>query len=598
MFTSVKFSDCTIKVTSLKIYTLFLFVLLANASFSQGLKRRVLFLGNSYTQFNNLPGLLASAAASVGDTLQFDFNTPGGYTLDQHFGNSASTNKIKAGSWDFVVLQEQSQLPALEEYSFGASIQLSRLIRRFNPCARPLFYMTWGRKNGDGQFCRIWPPVCTYAGMDSLLRKRYLEMAQINKTEVSPVGGTWKYIRQNHPTIELYDPDGSHPSLAGSYAAACSFFASVFKKDPTTVTYNGGLPAATAALIRQAAKAVVFDNLSNWHFPDEPPKAAFGYMATGGNNIRFINQSLRADTHFWHFGDGNTSTQVSPTHPYATNGTYTVTLTVSRCDLGTVYVDSLKKTIQLCAFTPTVSPDSIMLCTLNPDTLWTQTFERYQWFTENGDSIPNAINRYFIPNTAGLHAVKTTLNGCSEMSAPAYVDAISFFNFYYINAEVPDTICVGDTVLLELKPVTSPMPEDKDIRWYRDGVLIPFSYNDTIRVTGSGQYHAVVIDSLYCPGSPLFTTSSLALSFAECQVSDIRNPKAETISIFPNPGKEFTVRIPASRLGVPFSVTDVCGKTVLLGKLDKEEKMLDLRAFKDGVYFLRLENASFRLGKN
>lgn len=580
-----------------KILIQVLLFFLSAAGFPQGLKRKVLFLGNSYTQFNNLPGLLASAAASVGDTLEFDFNYPGGHTLDQHFGNTQSINKIKEGGWDFVVLQDQSQRPALPQYSFSAAINLSALIRKHNPCSRPLFYMTWGRKNGDSQFCSSWPPVCTYDGMDSLLGKRYLEMAQINKTEVSPVGATWKFIRQNHPTIELYNADESHPSLAGSYAAACSFFASVFKKDPATVTYNGGLPAATAAIIRQAAKTVVFDSLANWYFPDAPPKAAFGYRATGGNNsIQMINQSLRADTRFWHFGDGDTSTQVSPTHTYAADGTYTITLTVSRCDLGTQYIDSLKKTVQFCSFTPSVSPDTIMLCTLNPDTLLTQAYESYQWFNEYGDSIPNATNRYFIPTIAGLHAVIATKNGCAEMSAPAFVDAMSSFNFYYVDQVSEDTICVGDTVLLVLKPVTSPMPADQDIQWFRNGVIIPISGNDTLRVTTSGLYHSVVIDSLYCPGSPLFTTSGIPITFNNCQVSVEEKRATGDISIIPNPGKEFSIQIPSTLVGNQFWVADVFGKAIIEGSFNKERNIVTLNEVKNGVYFLRFGNGkNFRL---
>lgn len=575
----------------MKLNLIFLSFFIASFSYSQGLKRRVLFLGNSYTQYNNLPGLLASAAASVGDTLVFDFNYPGGFTLDQHLSNSVSQNKIKAGGWDFVVLQEQSQRPALPQYSFSAAVQLSTLIRNHNPCARPLFYMTWGRKNGDSQFCNSWPPVCTYAGMDSLLSKRYLEMAQLNKTEVSPVGAVWKYIRQNHPTIELYNADESHPSLAGSYAAACSFFASIFKKNPSTLSYNGGLPAATASIIRQAARAVVFDSLANWYFPDEPPKAAFGYMAIGENNsIKLFNQSLRADTRLWNFGDGNTSAQDSPTHTYAADGTYTITLTVSRCDLGIWHQDSLKKTIQFCAFTPTVFPDSIMLCTVNPDTLWTQSYDHYQWYNEMGDSIPNAQSRYFIPTLAGLHAVKARQNGCAEMSKPAFVNAFSTFDFYYISAEAPDTVCEGDVVLLLLKPVTSALPADKDIRWFQNGAPLAIPGNDSLWVTVSGAYHAVVIDTLYCPGSPLFTTGSLTLEFLDCQVAAKKRINAAAIVIFPNPGSEFTLQIPPYLLGSSFRLLDVVGKTIQSGMLNRASFSLDLSKAQNGVYFLQLEN--------
>ena len=74
--------------------------------------KHVLFLGNSYTYVNNLPQMLADMALSTGDTLIFDSNLPGGYTLNGHSTNPTSQPKILQGGFDYVVLQEKSQLPA------------------------------------------------------------------------------------------------------------------------------------------------------------------------------------------------------------------------------------------------------------------------------------------------------------------------------------------------------------------------------------------------------------------------------------------------------------------------------------------------------
>jgi hypothetical protein len=211
------------------------------AANGQGQTKRMLFLGNSYTSFNNLPQMLANIAASTGDSLIFDSNTPGGHTLRQHATNPVSLGKIAVGNWDYVVLQEQSQLPSFslpqvenEVFPFAAALDDS--IRRHNACAETMFYMTWGRKNGDASNCAALPLVCTYAGMDSLLNLRYRIMADRNSAVLSPVGAVWRYIRQQHPTLELYQADGSHPSVAGTYAAACSFYAAAFRKSPQAIT--------------------------------------------------------------------------------------------------------------------------------------------------------------------------------------------------------------------------------------------------------------------------------------------------------------------------------------------------------------------------
>jgi hypothetical protein len=166
----------------------------------------VLFLGNSYTYVNDLPKTIADMALSTNDTLIYDSNCPGGYTLQGHATNATSLNKIKQGNWDYVVLQEQSQYPSfpinqVETDVFPYAKLLDSLIHVSNPCAETVFYMTWGRKNGDASNCPSWPPVCTYNGMDSLLRLRYETMATSNKALLSPVSVVWKYLRTNNPLI-------------------------------------------------------------------------------------------------------------------------------------------------------------------------------------------------------------------------------------------------------------------------------------------------------------------------------------------------------------------------------------------------------------
>lgn len=297
----------------------------------------VLFLGNSYTAVNNLPQVLSDAALSAGDTITFEENTPGGYTLQGHATNSTSLGKIAAGNWQAVVLQEQSQLPSfpIEQVQtdvFPYARQLDSLIHLNSPCAKTVFYMTWGRKNGDASNCPNWPPVCTYAGMDSLLSMRYMMMATANHSAVSPVGAVWKYLRQYHPGIELYQADESHPSAAGTYAAACAFYATLFNKNPESISYTFSLPPADAQAIRSATKTVVFDSLQKWDFTTGP-KSVFSFTSVPHLfQAQFINQSLYAQSYHWDFGDGTFSDQENPSHTFPGIGLYTVQLIASRCN--------------------------------------------------------------------------------------------------------------------------------------------------------------------------------------------------------------------------------------------------------------------------
>lgn len=302
----------------------------------QNSTKRTLFLGNSYTASNNLPQMIDNVANSTGDDLIYDSYTPGGYTLMGHSTNTTSLNKIAQGNWDFVVLQEQSQLPSFPDSQVQNQVypyaqQLNNYINQQNSCTETVFYMTWGRKNGDASNCANWPPVCTYIGMDDLLNERYRFMAEENDAILSPVGAVWRYIRDNYPTIELYSTDGSHPSVAGTYAAACSFYTTLFRKDPEQITFTAGLSDEIATAIRTAAKVIVYDQLLEWHIGGYDPIADFVIEELGSGEFSFNNTSENATSYLWNFGDGITSTDINPTHNYTSTGEFTIDLIVESC---------------------------------------------------------------------------------------------------------------------------------------------------------------------------------------------------------------------------------------------------------------------------
>ena len=177
------------------------------------------------------------------------------------------------GNWDYVILQEQSQYPSfplwqVEQSVFPYASQLSQLIEEYNDCGETVFFMTWGRENGDINNCTNWPPVCTYEGMDDLLQERYLMMASQNNALVSPVGAVWRYMRDNNYNFELYSADESHPSTLGSYVAGICFYTTLFQKDPTDITWNGNeewnISDLDASIIKQIVKIVVYDNFNAW----------------------------------------------------------------------------------------------------------------------------------------------------------------------------------------------------------------------------------------------------------------------------------------------------------------------------------------------
>ena len=315
------------------------FTIFISTSFAQ--TKNVLFLGNSYTGVNNLPLLTYNLALSLGDTINYDSNTPGGYTYQGHATNATSLAKIAQGGWDFVILQEQSQKPsfppsqvATEVYPYAQILVDS--VKSANACAEPLFYMTWGRKNGDAGNCASYPPLCTYDGMQGRLRESYMEMSVDNDCSVSPVGAAWKYVRDNYPTIELYSADESHPSINGSYLAACVHYASMFRESPVGASFISTVTAIDAATLQEAAELVVLDSLSTWRIGHNDVVASFTSNTVGGSTV-FSENGTNGTIYSWDLDDGNTETTASFSHTYSNDGIYNVELIATNgCDSDTV----------------------------------------------------------------------------------------------------------------------------------------------------------------------------------------------------------------------------------------------------------------------
>ena len=290
----------------------------------------VLFIGNSYTYANNMPQMVSEIALSFGDTLNFESSTPGGATFNVHSTNINTLNKISQKPWDYVVLQAQSQEPSFSPNQVANDVFpyaqiLIDSIESNSTCTEPIFFMTWGRKYGDQQNCQFYPPICTYLGMQQRLRESYLDMTFNHNATCSPVGICWKESIAQDSTLNLFSPDNSHPSINGSYLAACAFYSTIFKKPSLGSDYiPNGIDTSTAIFLQTIASNTVLDSLSVWNIFNTD----FNSMIIG-DSVTFNNISSNNENVFWDFGDGSSSTDYSPVHTYLSSGSYDVTLVTS-----------------------------------------------------------------------------------------------------------------------------------------------------------------------------------------------------------------------------------------------------------------------------
>ena len=213
---------------------------------------RVLFIGNSYTYYNEMPtALFAPFAAAAGFPVEVTAVTKGGWTLekmadpaDEHGARAAEALKEP---YDYVVLQEQSLRPILEpERFYGAVRKLAAAVREKG--GKPILYATWGRKPGHEKLEELG---LTNETMTLALSAAYRRIGEELEIPVAYVGQAFYEAKG-----ELYDPDGSHPSLAGSYLAAATLCAKMFWIDPEGVEFTAGLKEAPA--LRRAAKTAVW----------------------------------------------------------------------------------------------------------------------------------------------------------------------------------------------------------------------------------------------------------------------------------------------------------------------------------------------------
>ncbi|MBI5608717.1 MAG: SGNH/GDSL hydrolase family protein [Deltaproteobacteria bacterium] len=219
--------------------------------------QRVLFVGNSYTYVNDLPAMTAAFAAHATppQTWEVGSSTLGGAFLVDHLTKTDAVAQIAKATWTWVVLQGQSLEPAGVPASFekGAS-QLSTLVHK-TP-AQLAFYTTWPRKAGSEVYDQAFSGG-TPAALFAKLKAELELVATQNQGVRVPVGDAWMVALQDQPGIELYQADGSHPTVAGTYLAACVFAVRLGGVDAKTVNWQPeGVPAEQGQALRKICAEV------------------------------------------------------------------------------------------------------------------------------------------------------------------------------------------------------------------------------------------------------------------------------------------------------------------------------------------------------
>jgi hypothetical protein len=182
----------------------------------------VLFVGNSYSF--GVPKAFSKLATARGKRARVGHATSGGWTLMRHTTHEPTLRKIRQGNWDVVVIQEQSEIPALPARECAAAMfpPLRRLVAEVREHdAIPVLYQTWGRRDGHAKLKGD-----TFRAMNARLRAGYQAASKnAGNVIIAPVGDAWE---RHTPLESLFQEDGSHPSQQGDALTAEVFFQTLF----------------------------------------------------------------------------------------------------------------------------------------------------------------------------------------------------------------------------------------------------------------------------------------------------------------------------------------------------------------------------------
>lgn len=208
---------------------------------------RVLFIGNSLTYFNDLPGMLGELLRQEGlDVVTAALAEPN-FGLEDHWARQ-STHDVIAEGWDVVVLQQGPSAtegrPSLLEFAerFAGPIREAGGI--------PALYMVWPAEARSFDFQGV--------------SNSYAAAADRIGGLLFPVGEAWLDARELEEDIALYGGDRFHPSPLGSYLAALVMYEQLTGADATELTSAipgvGGVSEAGIAILRQAAHRANIDH--------------------------------------------------------------------------------------------------------------------------------------------------------------------------------------------------------------------------------------------------------------------------------------------------------------------------------------------------
>ena len=215
---------------------------------------RVLFVGNSYTFYEDVPAQVAALAAEGGQTIQHDRVVEGGADWEKHWRALGAPQRIAEG-WDVVVLQSRSTDPLLKPrrfHRFGRRLADAAKATR----AQVVLYQTWAWAADHPAYRQRWSRHRPEAWL-AVVRRHHLRLARAVDATLAPVGEAWARSLGAHPELDLHEADRHHASPLGAHLAAAVLLATLTRLDPRRLRWRpADVPATSSATLKAVAARI------------------------------------------------------------------------------------------------------------------------------------------------------------------------------------------------------------------------------------------------------------------------------------------------------------------------------------------------------
>lgn len=258
-----------------KLLLLALFVLIGvnvsniNANATEQTTVKILFIGNSQTYYNNMPLMVKGLAQADNIDCQVKSITGSNYRLSQFAttGNAYNTeilHTLASDKWDYVILQEQRV--NLMENIESTKKAITTLKEKIDASgAKIILFAPQGDSNGRD--FRVNGTSIYYDNntLQYYMNKYYYSLAGVFDCPIAPSGLNFSRCMNEYPDITLYNSDTVHPSIAGSYLAACTIYQTIFEKSAYNNQYLPGSKYDTENTIKSldAENAVKLQNIAD-----------------------------------------------------------------------------------------------------------------------------------------------------------------------------------------------------------------------------------------------------------------------------------------------------------------------------------------------